>query len=138
MALVALPLAAQTPRKATLNEALLAARTPIVLNDGKFSGAGADVLTQALAQSKFVLLGEDHLTREIPEFASALFDAMHPDLMLSKRGRMLRGSWTACSNAPTGLPAWLREATRMRMEAADCVAAYAEFEDSVSVPAGAR
>ena len=86
LALVAIPLAAQTVHKPTLDEALQQARTPIYLVDGKFSGAGADVFTQAVAQSKFVLLGEDHLTREIPEFASALCDAMHPDAYAVEAG----------------------------------------------------
>lgn len=90
-ALLALPvvtaaLAAQTAHKPTLDEALIAARAPIFLVDGKFSGAGGEVLTQAVAESKFVLLGEDHLTREIPEFAGALCDEMHPDAYAVEAG----------------------------------------------------
>jgi hypothetical protein len=86
LVLFTLPLAAQTAHKPTLGEALNDARTPIVLADGRFSGAGADVLTEALAKSKFVLLGEDHLTQEIPQFAGALCEAMHPDAYAVEAG----------------------------------------------------
>jgi hypothetical protein len=65
--------------KPTLEQALLQARTSLVLDDGKFSGPGAAVLDTAVQQSRFVLLGEDHLTREIPQVAAALCDVMHPD-----------------------------------------------------------
>ena len=85
-ALLAIPLAAQTAPKPTLNAALIEARAPIVLADDKFSGAGADVLNEAVAHSRFVLLGEDHLTREIPAFAAALCDGMHPDAYAVEAG----------------------------------------------------
>jgi hypothetical protein len=66
---------AQTP---TLEQALLQARSSLVLSEGRFSGPGAQVLDDAVQQSRFVLLGEGHLTREIPQFAAALCDIMHP------------------------------------------------------------
>src|SRR5271154_342799 len=81
-----LPAIAQTKPKPTLDEALLAARTPLILVDGKFSGAGADVLTHAVANAQFVLLGEDHITQEIPLFAAALCDVMHPDACAIEAG----------------------------------------------------
>jgi erythromycin esterase-like protein len=68
-----------TQSKPTLEQALLQARTSLILKDGKFSDPGALVLDTAVQQSRFVLLGEDHLTREIPQFAAALCDTMHPD-----------------------------------------------------------
>jgi hypothetical protein len=86
--LLALPLAAQTrvKPKPTLEQALIAARSPLLLADGKFSGAGADILNKAVAESRFVLLGEDHMTREIPPFAAALCDTMHPDAYAVEAG----------------------------------------------------
>lgn len=84
--LFALPLAAQTNSKPTLSEGLTQARTALVLSEGKFSGAGMNVLTQAVAQSRFVLLGEDRFTREIPQFASALCDVMRPDAYAVEAG----------------------------------------------------
>lgn len=86
LALSALPLAAQTHTKPTFVEGLAEARLPLVLSGGKFSGGGADVLTQAVAQSRFVLLGEDHFTREIPQFAAALCGVMHPDAYAVEAG----------------------------------------------------
>jgi len=79
LAFLALPLAAQTKQKPTLEEALLQARTPLTLADGKFSAVGDDVLTQTVEPSRFVLVGEDHVTRKIPMFAAAFCDVMHPD-----------------------------------------------------------
>jgi hypothetical protein len=65
--------------KPSFAEALIQIRTPLILDGGKFSGAGADTLNAAVQQARFVLLGEDHITREIPQVAAALCDAMHPD-----------------------------------------------------------
>lgn len=87
--LLALPsLFAQTPAKPkpTFQEALLAARMPLAVTDGKLSGPGADLLVQAIAPSRFVLLGEDHVTREIPVFAAALCDLIHPDAYVVEAG----------------------------------------------------
>ncbi len=63
---------------ADLDHALRAARTNLVLAHGHLSGAGAAVLTAAIAQSRIVAIGEDHLTREIPHFTAAICDAMAP------------------------------------------------------------
>jgi hypothetical protein len=65
--------------KPTFEQALIEARSPVVLADGKFSGAGAEVLSAAVAESRFVMLGEDHITHEIPQFAEAVCAMMHPD-----------------------------------------------------------
>jgi hypothetical protein len=40
------------------------------------TGGGAPILQTAMAQANFVLIGEDHITREIPRFAAAVCDAM--------------------------------------------------------------
>jgi hypothetical protein len=86
VALIALPVAAQTKPKPTLAEALLDARAPLVLADGKYSGAGASVMSSAVSESRFVLIGEDHVTREIPQFAATLCDVMHPDAYAVEAG----------------------------------------------------
>jgi hypothetical protein len=44
----------------------------------KFSGTAAPVLQAAISEAQFVLIGEDHLTREIPQFAAAVCDVMAP------------------------------------------------------------
>jgi hypothetical protein len=88
--LAALPMAAQAQTaskpKPTFEQALVEVRSPLVLDDGKFSGAGADVLSAAVAESRFVLLGEDHITHEIPRFAAALCAMMHPDAYAVEAG----------------------------------------------------
>jgi hypothetical protein len=62
----------------SLRQALVAARTGLTLRNGHFDGDGAQALTAAIAQSRYVALGEDHLTHEIPQFAAAVCDAMAP------------------------------------------------------------
>ena len=84
--LTASSLAAQSVTKPTLATALLEVRTPLVLSDGKFAGDGAAVLSGALEQPRFILLGEDHITREIPQFASALCDLVLSDAYAAESG----------------------------------------------------
>ncbi len=43
-------------------------------------------MTEALVSSRFVLLGEDHFSREIPQFAAALCDLIHPDVSAVEAG----------------------------------------------------
>jgi len=87
LAIVTLSASAQTtPQQPTLAEALIRTRTALVLTDGRFEGGGAGVLTQAISQSRFVLIGEDHLTREIPQLTSAVCNVMHPDAYAVEAG----------------------------------------------------
>lgn len=76
----------QTTPAPNFDQALLESRRPLVLTDGKFSGAGAVVLEAAVQRARFVMLGEDHFTREIPSFAAALCDMMHPDAYAVEAG----------------------------------------------------
>ncbi|NJC06362.1 hypothetical protein GGQ97_002155 [Sphingomonas kaistensis] len=61
--------AAQAP---TFEAKLLASRSPLRLEGGRLTGAGAELLQREIAQSRFVMIGEDHGTREIPAFVSAV------------------------------------------------------------------
>jgi hypothetical protein len=70
----------------TLQQALIRARYPVVLRDSELSGTGAILLNNAIHPSRFVMLGEDHFTREIPRFAEALCDIMHPDAYAIEAG----------------------------------------------------
>lgn len=72
--------------KPTLSEALQQSRSSLVLRDGKLSGSGAELLARDIADSRFVFIGEDHITREIPRFASAVCDLMHPDAYALETG----------------------------------------------------
>ena len=63
----------------TFQQALVQARYPIILKNGALSGTGATLLNDAIRPARFVMLGEDHFTREIPQLAEALCDIIHPD-----------------------------------------------------------
>jgi hypothetical protein len=66
---------AQTPPTllvALLPQKLEAVRFGIHVDSGVLSGTGAAVLTEAINSSHYILIGEDHLTREIPQFTTAI------------------------------------------------------------------
>jgi hypothetical protein len=57
---------------------ILAVRSSLSIANGHLAGPGARVLGDAAARAHFVLLGEDHGTREIPAFADAFFTSLVP------------------------------------------------------------
>ena len=66
---------AQTPPALTvgsLPQQLEAARFGLRVDNGVLSGTGAAVLTEAITRSHYILIGEDHLTREVPQFTTAI------------------------------------------------------------------
>jgi hypothetical protein len=69
--------AAPTPDR-RFSDRLAASRSTLSLGAGSFSGSGAAVLDEALAHAKYVLIGEDHGTREIAEFTSIVCDRLGP------------------------------------------------------------
>ena len=85
-AVLAAPLLAQSPgggsapaavaEKPSFESRLTAAAYPLHMDAGKLSGTGASILQDAIAQAQFVLIGEDHITREIPQFTAAVCDDM--------------------------------------------------------------
>jgi hypothetical protein len=66
--------------KPSFEDALLANRYELHLDPStqRLSGPGSLVLQKAIADANFVFLGEDHITHEIPQFASAVCDLMAP------------------------------------------------------------
>jgi hypothetical protein len=46
--------------------------------DGHLKGLGADVLSRAARDNQFIMVGEDHGFREVPEFVGALFEVARP------------------------------------------------------------
>ncbi len=64
----------------SLADALKANRHALLVGPGVFSGDGAPILDKAVASARFVAVGEDHLTREIPAFVGALCERMGRDL----------------------------------------------------------
>ncbi len=87
-AVIALSAFAQTSPapQPSLTEALKQAAAPVALNGGVLSGAGGDLLLREIAASRFVLIGESHLTREIPQVTAAVCNAMHPDAYAVEAG----------------------------------------------------
>jgi hypothetical protein len=59
-------------------KALRSNAAPFTIANGRLTGAGADALTRVTRENQFILVGEDHGIRELPEFVSALFDAARP------------------------------------------------------------
>jgi hypothetical protein len=51
---------------------------PLDVNPDGFSGAGAPILSEAVAASRYVLIGESHMTREIPAFTTQICRLMVP------------------------------------------------------------
>jgi hypothetical protein len=80
LAAVTSSLLAQAPAnpapKPTLEDRLPSVAYAFTIGGGKITGPGGPVLQAAISQADFVLLGEDHLTHEIPRFAAAVCDAM--------------------------------------------------------------
>lgn len=60
-------------------ERLVQLRAPLQVRDRDFAGPGAAILTAAIKSSRYVLIGEDHLTREIPQFTANLCRTMAVD-----------------------------------------------------------
>ncbi len=68
---------ADTHRQA-LGDALAGVARALIVSPAGLSGAGVETLKTAVAASRYVSIGEDHLSREIPMFAAALCDLMAP------------------------------------------------------------
>jgi hypothetical protein len=66
------------PAPPSFDQKLGEVRYDLRFDSGRFVGNGAPVLKSSIANAKYVLIGEDHITREIPQFASAVCDLMAP------------------------------------------------------------
>jgi hypothetical protein len=66
------------PQPPAFEQKLREARYDLRIENGKFAGSAAPVLEDAIANAQYVLIGVDHITREIPQFASVVCDIMAP------------------------------------------------------------
>jgi hypothetical protein len=66
------------PQPSAFEQKLREVRYDLRLEDGRFVGNAAPVLESAIANAQYVLIGEDHITREIPQFTTAVCDIMAP------------------------------------------------------------
>lgn len=58
----------------------------VVTSESKLSGVGGTMMTEAIEQARFVLIGETHFSRETPQFAAAVCKTMHPDAYAVEAG----------------------------------------------------
>lgn len=107
---------AQVPAKtvtlqlSAFEQKLREVRYDLRLENGRFVGNAAPVLESAIANAQYVLIGEDHITREIPQFTTAVCDIMAPAGVIGygRRGRptghgvCLVRIWQARSTGPHG------------------------------------
>ncbi|MEO6923419.1 MAG: hypothetical protein ABI142_06300 [Bryocella sp.] len=69
----------QSAPEQTLEQSLKSVRYDLqVSQQNELSGSGLPVLSKAVDSAQFVLIGEDHLTMEIPQFVAAVCDLMAP------------------------------------------------------------
>ena len=103
-------LSGQVFKQATFEEALSRVRSLVVVENGTLTGTGAEVLTRAVLSSSYVLLGEEHLSRETPELATTLCDIMHPDVYAIEVGPQAASYVGGLLNLPNRL-----DLTRQRL-----------------------
>jgi hypothetical protein len=70
--LLATVLALHSSAQSDLNKNLIDNRSYVEYKDGRYYGAGWEIILRNGIASKYFLLGEDHGTKEIPEFARAI------------------------------------------------------------------
>lgn len=68
----------QQPQPATFEQKLREVRYDLQMMNDRFAGTAAPVLESAIAGAQYVLIGEDHITREVPQFTTAVCDMMGP------------------------------------------------------------
>jgi hypothetical protein len=85
---------------------LLQNRYALSVRSGQLSGAGAEVLQSAIAQSRFVLLGEEHGGAQTPEFWAAVCAAAGPagfHAMAVEEGPLVSAELEGWARRPDGL-----------------------------------
>ena len=85
---------------------LLQNRYALSVRDGQLSGAGAQVLQSAIAQSRFVLLGEDHGMAQTPGFWAAVCRAAGPErfhTLAVEEGPLVAAELERWARQPDGL-----------------------------------
>lgn len=73
-----LPAPENPPTSSALVDALRNARFDLRLEKGALAGTGVPVLERAIHDARYVLIGEDHVTSEIPQLTAAVCDLMAP------------------------------------------------------------
>jgi hypothetical protein len=71
----------------TLTRLVRQNQLPFTATGGQFSGVGWEKLQQAIKQSQFVLIGEDHGLAEIPLFTAAVAEVLEPKAFVAEIDR---------------------------------------------------
>jgi hypothetical protein len=99
----------------TLHKLLQANRYQLTVQDGEMSGPGAPFLKKELSEAQFVAIGEEHGTREVPQFTWATCRAMAQnslDAMAIESGPLVTTQlqrWTAKDGGSIGLAAFEKQ-----------------------------
>jgi hypothetical protein len=105
-------------------------RYALSVRSGQLSGAGAEVLQSAIAQSRFVLLGEEHGGAQTPEFWAAVCAAARPagfHAMAVEEGPLVSAELEGWARRPDGL-AQLAAFTKRFPESINIHRAREEFD----------
>jgi hypothetical protein len=99
-------------QQGTLAQLLQANRHPLTVQDGGFAGPGAAFLEKQLGEAQFVAIGEEHGTREVPQFVRATCRTMARndlDALAIEAGSLVAAQlqlWTAQSDGVASLAAF--------------------------------
>jgi hypothetical protein len=77
MAVFALPVSS-TAQDTAFVSAIRGHSAPFTVAGGELRGAGADALARVAREHQFIMVGEDHGIRELPEFVTALWATARP------------------------------------------------------------
>jgi hypothetical protein len=125
-------LSAQGPSNATdrFTVRLLQNRYPLGVRDGQLFGAGAQVLLSAIAQSRFVVLGEEHGVAQTPAFWAAVCNAAAPErfhTMAVEEGPLVAAELERFARQPNGFEQ-LAAFTKTYPESVNVSSAREEFD----------
>lgn len=104
-----------TAQQTPLGGLLRANRYRLTVRDGELVGPGAPFMKKLIAEAQFVAIGEEHGTREVPQFAWATCRAMasdHLDAMAIESGPWVTDKlqqWAAESDGQSRLAAFERQ-----------------------------
>ena len=76
---------------------------PLAATGSQVAGTGWEKLKASMAQSQFVLVGEDHGTAQIPQFTQAVARELQPAAFITEIDRYQAGNLTRLASAP-GVP----------------------------------
>ncbi len=100
---------------------LVESRYTLQISAGSFTGTGAPVLADALSKARYIMIGEDHGTREIPQFTQAVCDQLAPQGLTAyavEAGPLAASTTAATLNSPERL----QIAARIQQQYPDSIA----------------